>query len=82
MKAISFEFGLPEVKDLPETSLVFLSEEHGHLRNADGALRVGQRLALIPSHSDTTINLHDRMYGLRGERIETVFSIEGRGKFQ
>jgi D-serine deaminase-like pyridoxal phosphate-dependent protein len=44
-------------------------------------VRVGQRLALIPSHSDTTINLHDRMYACRGERVESVFTIDGRGRF-
>jgi len=79
MKAVTFEFGLPVVKDLAGVSLVFLSEEHGHLMTDDTRLQVGQRIELTPTHSDTTINLHDRLYGARGERVEAIFSIDARG---
>ncbi len=81
MKAVTFEFGLPEVKDLPGVTLGFLSEEHGHLMVDGPPLAVGQRIELIPSHSDTTINLHDQMYALRGDRVEAIFAIEARGRF-
>jgi len=60
---------------------VFLSEEHGHLRVHGEPLRVGERLELIPSHGDTTINLHDQMYALRNDRIEAIFTIDARGRF-
>jgi hypothetical protein len=59
-----------------------LSEEHGHLAVDATPLAVGQQIELVPTHSDTTINLHDWMFGLRGDRVEEVFRIEGRGKFQ
>lgn len=81
MKSISCEFGLPAVRDLADATLVFLSEEHGHLHCKGAAPALGQRLRLIPSHSDTTINLHDRMYGCRGTQVEEIFAIEGRGQF-
>ncbi len=80
MKSITHEFGMPEVKDLPGVSLAFLSEEHGHLAVEGSPLAIGQRVELIPSHSDTTINLHERMYALRGDRVEAVFAIEARGR--
>lgn len=81
MKSISFEFGLPAVKDLAEAALVFLSEEHGHLHCKGAMPSSGQRLQLIPSHSDTTVNLHDRMYACRGDRVEEIWEIEARGQF-
>lgn len=81
MKSLSFEFGLPAVDGLPQASLVFLSEEHGHLHCKGDLPVVGQRLRLIPSHSDTTINLHDRMYACRGSHVEAIFPIEARGQF-
>ena len=81
MKSISHEFGLPAVSDLADATLVFLSEEHGHLHCKGAAPALGQRVRLLPSHSDTTINLHDRMYGCRGGRVEEVFAIEARGQF-
>lgn len=81
MKAMTFEFGLPEVTGRPGVSLALLSEEHGHLLVEGTPLCVGDRLELLPSHSDTTINLHEHLYALRGERLETIFAVEARGKF-
>ncbi len=82
MKAVTFEFGMPEVKGLPGVSLVYLSEEHGHLMVDGRQIEVGQRIELVPTHSDTTINLHDRLYAMRGDQVESVFTIDGRGCFQ
>jgi D-serine deaminase-like pyridoxal phosphate-dependent protein len=80
MKAVTFEFGMPELIGLPGASFSFLSEEHGHLYLEDANPRVGDRVEVIPSHGCTTINLHDRFYAVRGERLEAVWEIAGRGK--
>jgi D-serine deaminase-like pyridoxal phosphate-dependent protein len=45
-------------------------------------LRVGDRVRLIPSHIDPTINLHDVMYAHRGGRIEATWAVAARGKVQ
>ncbi|GAB4344454.1 MAG: DSD1 family PLP-dependent enzyme [Candidatus Abyssubacteria bacterium] len=82
MKAMTFEFGMPEPVNLPGASLAFLSEEHGHLYLEDADPEVGQKIELIPSHCCTTINLHDRFYAVRGDRLEAVWPIAARGKFQ
>jgi D-serine deaminase-like pyridoxal phosphate-dependent protein len=39
-------------------------------------------VTLIPSHIDTTINLHDVMHAHRSGRIEAVWPIAARGKVQ
>ncbi len=80
MKAMTFEFGMPELIGVPGASFSFLSEEHGHLYLEDADPRVGEKVELIPSHGCTTINLHDRFYGVRGDRLEAVWPIAGRGK--
>lgn len=59
-----------------------LSEEHGHLNiaHSERRYRVGDRLSIIPNHVCTTLNLHDEVYGVRGEQVETVWRVAGRGK--
>lgn len=81
MKAVTFEFGMPELIDVPGAAFSFLSEEHGHLYLEDANPMVGDKVELIPSHGCTTINLHDRFYAVRGERLEAVWQIAARGKF-
>lgn len=72
MKSLTNEFGAPRTRDntLKASSL---SEEHGHLVG-DGlaSLHPGDRIELIPSHGDTTLNLHD-VYNVRkgGEIVDT-----------
>ncbi len=73
-------FGL--VKEDHAAEIERLSEEHGHLniQHSERRYRVGDRLSVIPNHVCPTVNLHDEIYGVRGERVETVWRVEGRGK--
>jgi D-serine deaminase-like pyridoxal phosphate-dependent protein len=73
-------FGL--VKDDPAVEIERFSEEHGHLNvaSSERRYRVGDRLAIIPNHVCSTVNMHDEIYGVRGERVETVWRVAGRGK--
>jgi D-serine deaminase-like pyridoxal phosphate-dependent protein len=73
-------FGL--VKEDPAVEVEKFSEEHGHLNveRSERRYRVGDRLSIIPNHVCTTVNMHDEIYGVRGEQVETVWRVEGRGK--
>lgn len=73
-------FGI--VKEDPAAEIERFSEEHGHLniQRSDRRYRVGERLSVIPNHVCTTVNMHDEIYGVRGERVEEVWRVEGRGK--
>ena len=73
-------FGL--VKEDHAAEIERLSEEHGHLniQRSERRYRVGDRLSVIPNHVCPTVNLHDEIYGVRGDRVETVWRVEGRGK--
>jgi len=73
-------FGL--VKEDPEAALENLSEEHGHLniKHSTHSYPIGERLTVIPNHACSTVNMHDEIYGMRGEHVEAVWSVAGRGK--
>lgn len=76
--------GFGMVKTDPEAEVEHLSEEHGNLNisRSTREYRVGERLAIIPNHVCSTVNMHDQIYGVRGERVETIWEVAGRGKVQ
>jgi D-serine deaminase-like pyridoxal phosphate-dependent protein len=58
-----------------------LSEEHGVIAVADGeSFRVGERVRILPNHACVVANLHDRLVGVAGDRVEAVLEVTGRGK--
>ena len=60
-----------------------LSEEHGAARIEDGdSFRVGDRVRILPNHACVVSNLHDRLFGVRGGRVETEFRIAARGRVE
>jgi D-serine deaminase-like pyridoxal phosphate-dependent protein len=76
MKSLTSEFGPPYGKSLP-VKVSRLSEEHGHLSVGEGAeISPGMKLELIPSHGDTTINLHSEYYVARGDEVIAAWPIE------
>ena len=67
-----------------ETGMSFTSgsDEFGTIRyeeDASRTYRVGDKLDLIVSHCDPVVNLYDQLYGVRGDRVEVVWPIAGRG---
>ena len=59
------------------------SDEFGTIRyeaNASRVYAVGDKLELIVSHCDPVVNLYDQLYGVRGDTVEVVWPIAGRGK--
>ena len=81
MKALTNEFGPPLGMDLP-VKVTRLSEEHGHLAVGDADIRPGMKIELIPSHGDTTINLHDVFHVVRGDEVVAVWPIEAARAFR
>jgi D-serine deaminase-like pyridoxal phosphate-dependent protein len=76
------ERGFGIIKEDPAAEVERFSEEHGHLnlQRSERSYRVGDRLSIIPNHVCTTVNMHDEIYGVRGERVEEVWRVAGRGK--
>jgi D-serine deaminase-like pyridoxal phosphate-dependent protein len=58
-----------------------LSEEHGLVSVAPGeSFRVGEKVRLLPNHSCVVANLHDRLIGTSGDRVEAVLPVAARGR--
>jgi D-threonine aldolase len=76
MKSLTNEFGPPAGKDLP-VKVTRLSEEHAHIAAGDLEIAPGSKIELIPSHGDTTINLHSEYYVVRGDEVVALWPIEG-----
>ncbi len=81
-KSLSLESGLPEIKDLPGAEFVGFWEEHGKMEVAElsAKLRIGDKIEVFPSHVCTTVNLHDRYFAIKNDRVEAVWEIDARGK--
>lgn len=76
--------GYGYVKEDPAVKFFKMNEEHGFLdvSKALRRLQVGDRLHIIPNHVCTTINMHDQIYGYRGEIVESEWKVAARGKVQ
>jgi D-serine deaminase-like pyridoxal phosphate-dependent protein len=61
-----------------------MNEEHGFidLAHAEAAFRVGDRVRIIPNHICVAVNLHEKVYGVRGDTVEEVWPVDARGKLQ
>ena len=66
----------------PELKIMGMSIEHGHVDTSESSynFRVGERLTWIPLHQEMALNLHDELVAYRGEQVEIVWPVWGRGK--
>ncbi|HLJ92497.1 MAG TPA: DSD1 family PLP-dependent enzyme [Gemmataceae bacterium] len=80
-KAISRDFGTPVIKNRSQDRVVKLSEEHTKVETDDPAIRVGDRLEVIPTHCCATMNLHRNCVAVRQGRIEAHWPIEASGRY-
>lgn len=83
-KSLSTDSGFAEPQNVKGASYRPAGDEHGILQSAEAeiALAYGDRVELIPSHIDTTVNLHDTYFCHRKGKIEAIYRIAGRGKVQ
>lgn len=79
LKACATDHGNPAVR-LDGAQVLFLSDEHCTLSiPAESALQPGDRIELLPSHIDPTINLHDVLYAVEGDEVVGVWDVTARG---
>ncbi|HYB96966.1 MAG TPA: DSD1 family PLP-dependent enzyme [Vicinamibacterales bacterium] len=60
------------------------SDEFGSItfKEASKAYKMGDKLELIVPHCDPVVNLYDYIYGVRNDRVESVWEITARGHSQ
>jgi D-serine deaminase-like pyridoxal phosphate-dependent protein len=76
------EDGFAALLERPEVTVQRLSEEHGilDLRSSDWQPTVGEQVRLVPNHVCIVVHLHEVIYGMRGDRIETSWPVSARGR--
>jgi D-serine deaminase-like pyridoxal phosphate-dependent protein len=79
LKSISGEHGIPVVKAPDGLRLTRLNAEHGIIDLVDSSVpvQIGDIIEIWVHYSDATVNLHERMYGVRNGHVEEVLRIQG-----
>jgi 3-hydroxy-D-aspartate aldolase len=75
-KSMTKDHGLPGVHGLPGATVTTLNDEHAVISLPSGAaVAIGDRIRLVPSHTDPTVNLHDTFYVVEGDRVVDTWRI-------
>jgi D-serine deaminase-like pyridoxal phosphate-dependent protein len=79
-KSMTKDHGHPSVKGIAGAAVTALNDEHATIALPPSCpVQIGDRVQLIPSHTDPTVNLHDRFYAVDGDRVVDVWAITARG---
>jgi 3-hydroxy-D-aspartate aldolase len=79
LKAQSVDSGLPVIYGRSDVEYVKCSDEHGVIADPNGALKVNDKLKLVPGHCDPTCNVHDWYVGVRNGKVESIWPVTARG---
>ena len=78
VKTCGVDQGMPALQKGSVEKIV-ASEEHFQLHGCSEDLAVGEKILLIPGHCCSTVNLHDKIYLLDGEKVIDRISVTARG---
>jgi D-serine deaminase-like pyridoxal phosphate-dependent protein len=82
-KSASCDSGAPTLKTIDGATFTFAGDEHGKVSVPQGTrISVGDKLELVPSHCDTTVNLYDRYVCVRNGKVDALWPVAARGKTQ
>lgn len=73
---------LPQAKSWPGLTYTKSGDEFGALTSEGAKLpALGDRLEFIVPHCDPSVNLYDRLYACRGDKVEAIWPIFARREF-
>jgi D-serine deaminase-like pyridoxal phosphate-dependent protein len=80
----SSEVTFGHLVEAPAARFHKMNEEHGFIdvSRAGRKFQLGDRVRVIPNHICVAVNLHERVYGVRGGKIEEIWNVDARGKLQ
>ncbi len=73
-----------ELIEAPGARFYQMNEEHGFIDLSESGekLSIGDRVRVVPNHVCVAVNMHEKMYGIRGDTVEAVWEVAARGKLQ
>jgi D-serine deaminase-like pyridoxal phosphate-dependent protein len=74
--------GFGVVLDAPQALFEKMNEEHGYVKHAGHARKVGDKIRVLPNHICVAMNLHEQVYAVRGETVEQVIPVAARARLQ
>ncbi len=78
-KSVSVDQAMPRFLEFPEIE-VKCSEEHSSTLSTELKTAIGEKYRLIPGHCCTAMNLHDRIYFVRGGKVVDKVPVTSRGR--
>ena len=78
VKTCGVDQGMPQPLEGSVEQIV-ASEEHFQLHGWNVETRVGDRVKLIPAHCCSTVNLHDKIYLVDGDKVIDRILVTARG---
>jgi len=83
-RPVNNDVGFGRLINAPAAVFTKMNEEHGFIdiHSVDESFSVGDRVRIIPNHVCVAMNLHEWVYGVRGNSVEQAWRVEGRGKLQ
>jgi len=69
------------IVEYPAAKIYQLNEEHAYVDVSDCENKpdIGERVHVIPMHTCVVTNLHNQLFGVRGEDIEVIWPVAARG---
>jgi D-serine deaminase-like pyridoxal phosphate-dependent protein len=82
IKSMATDAPLPSVETgAPDGARFFLmGDEHGAVLTLPGSLALGDRVSLRTPHCDPTVNLYDNYHVVRGQTLDAIWPVSGRGR--
>ena len=78
VKTCGVDQGMP-APEFGQVQKIVDSEEHFQLHGYTESVQVGEKLRLIPAHCCSTVNLHDKIYLVDGDRVIDRLLVTARG---
>lgn len=79
LKAQSVDSGMPVIFGRTDVKYVKCSDEHGVIEDPGNVLKLNEKLKLISSHCDPTVNVYDWYVCVRNGRVEALWPVTARG---
>jgi len=78
VKTCGVDQGMPALYKGSADEIV-ASEEHFQIHNCTETAAVGEKMLLVPAHCCSTVNLHDKIYLVDGEKVVDRIPITAKG---